>query len=72
MRNRFCLILLIVSFAVVGFMAPVQADEGTPVAVVENGEFDFGEVYEGIDVVHDFVIQNKGDADLEITDVKAG
>lgn len=72
MRNRFCLILLIVSLAVVGFMAPVQADEGTPVAVVENAEFDFGAVYEGLDVVHDFIIQNKGDADLEITDVKAG
>jgi hypothetical protein len=72
MRNRFCLILLIVAFAVVGFMVPVQADGGTPVAVVVNGEFDFGAVYEGVDVVHDFVIQNKGDADLEITDVKAG
>ena len=72
MCNRFCLILLIVTFAVVGFMAPVQADGGIPVAVVVNGEFDFGAVYEGVDVVHDFVIQNKGDADLEITDVKAG
>jgi hypothetical protein len=72
MRNRFCLILLIVSLAVVGFTASVQADEGTPVAVVVNGEFDFGAVYEGVDVVHDFVIQNKGDADLEIKDVKAG
>ena len=72
MRNRFCLILLIVSFVVVGFMAPVQADEGTPVAVIENGSFDFGSVYEGVAVVHDFIIQNKGDADLEIKDVKAG
>lgn len=72
MRNRICLILMIVSFFVVGFLAPVQAEEGTPVAVVENGEFDFGAVYEGVDVVHDFVIQNKGDADLEIKDVKAG
>jgi hypothetical protein len=72
MRNRFCLILLIVFFAVVGFMVPVQADEGTPVVVIENGSFDFGSVYEGVDVVHDFIIQNKGDADLEVTNVKAG
>lgn len=72
MRNRFCLILLIVSFLIIGSLSPVQADEGTPVAVVVNGEFDFGAVYEGVDVVHDFVIQNKGDADLEIKDVKAG
>jgi len=64
--------LLIVSLSVFVFMAPVQADEGAPVAVVENGGFDFGSVYEGVDVIHDFIIQNKGDADLEITDVKAG
>jgi len=72
MRNRFCLILLIVSLFVIGFLAPVHADEGTPVAVVENAGFDFGVVYEGVDVLHDFIIQNKGDADLEIVDVKAG
>jgi uncharacterized protein DUF1573 len=72
MRNRFCLILLIVSLSVIGFLAPVHADDGAPVAVVENASYDFGSVYEGADVIHDFVIQNKGDADLEITDVKAG
>jgi len=72
MGNRFCLMLLIVALSVIGFLAPVQADEGAPVAVIENGLFDFGVVYEGTDVIHDFKIQNKGDADLEIIDVKAG
>lgn len=72
MRKRFCLILLIVFIFVIGFFAPVQADEGVPVAVIENGSFDFGEIYEGTDVLHDFKIQNKGDADLEIKEVKAG
>lgn len=73
MRKRFCLILLIVSIFVIGFLAPVQADEGAaPVAVIENSSFDFGSVYDGTDVIHDFKIQNKGDADLEIKDVKAG
>ena len=72
MRKRFCLILLMVSLSVTGVLAPVHADQGTPVAVIENAEFDFGVVYEGVDVVHDFTIQNKGDADLEIVDVKAG
>jgi hypothetical protein len=63
---------MIVSFFVIAFLSPVQADEGVPVAVVENASFDFGAVYDGVDVIHDFVIQNKGDADLEIIDVKAG
>jgi len=76
MRKQFCLILLIVSISVIGFvigfLAPVQADEGAPVAVVENGSFDFGEIYDGTDVIHDFKIQNKGDADLEIKEIKAG
>jgi|AntAceMinimDraft_16_1070373.scaffolds.fasta_scaffold340065_1 hypothetical protein len=72
MWKRFCLILLIVSISVIGFLAPVQADEGAPVAVVENGSFEFGAIYDGTDVIHDFKIQNKGDADLEIKEIKAG
>ena len=72
MRKRFCLILLIVFISVIGFLAPVQADEGAPVAVIENSSFDFGEIYDGTDVIHDFKIQNKGDADLEIKEVKSG
>ncbi len=72
MRKRFYLMMLIVSLAAIGFLTPVQADEAAPVAVIENDSFDFGSVYAGIDVIHDFIIQNKGDADLEIKDVKAG
>ncbi|MBC2717396.1 MAG: DUF1573 domain-containing protein [Desulfobacteraceae bacterium] len=72
MRKRFCLMLLIVSLSIISFLAPSLADEGVPVAVIENASFDFGTIYEGVDVIHDFKIQNKGDADLEIIDVKAG
>ncbi|MCD6584412.1 MAG: DUF1573 domain-containing protein [Desulfobacteraceae bacterium] len=72
MRKRFYLILLIVFIFVIGFLASVQAAEGAPVTVIENSSFDFGEIYEGIDVLHDFKIQNKGDADLEIKEVKTG
>ena len=43
-----------------------------PRAVIENEVYEFSAVYEGVDVIHDFIVQNKGDADLEITDVKAG
>jgi hypothetical protein len=43
--------------------------QGTPVAVVTETEFDFGEVSEGNEYVHDFKIANKGDAVLEIIKV---
>ena len=43
--------------------------QGTPVAVVPETEYDFGEVREGNDYVHDFRIANKGDAVLEIIKV---
>lgn len=74
MGKRFyvTLTLLIVTVSVLGILTPVYAEEGAPVAVVENDSYDFGAVYEGVDVIHDFKIQNKGDADLEVTDVKAG
>lgn len=72
MCKRFGLVLLLSVFALMGFQASALADEAAPVAVVENSTFDFGAVYEGVDVVHDFIIQNKGTADLEVTDVKTG
>jgi hypothetical protein len=43
--------------------------QGTPVAVITETEFDFGEVSEGNEYVHDFKIANKGDAVLEIIKV---
>ena len=72
MQKRFGVIALIVTVAVIGFLAPAHANSGTPLAVIDNSTYDFGSVYQGTDVVHDFIIQNKGDADLEVTDVKAG
>ena len=72
MSKRFYFMVLIAVISVFGFLVPAQAAPGTPAAVIENVSYDFGSVYAGVDVIHDFVIQNKGDADLEIKDVKAG
>ncbi len=72
MRKRFYLMLLIVSLTVLGFLTPVQADEGAPAVFFEETSFHFGTVLEDINVTHDFKIQNKGDADLEIVDIKTG
>jgi hypothetical protein len=72
MTKRVFPMMLVAVLAVFCIVTAVQADEGMPRAVFENDTHEFGAVYEGVDVIHDFVIQNKGDADLEITDVKAG
>ena len=41
-----------------------------PIAVLPENKHDFGAVHEGEEVRHDFILQNKGTAPLEIIDVK--
>jgi hypothetical protein len=41
-------------------------------AVLPTDSFDFGSVYEGNDIYHDFIIKNEGSADLKIINVKSG
>ena len=57
--------------AVSGEAAPVVMDAGAH-AVLATDSFDFGSVYEGNDVFHDFIIKNEGTADLKIINVKSG
>ena len=45
---------------------------GTPALEVPEWYFDFGEVKEGIDYLHAFVIRNKGTGVLEIKKVQPG
>lgn len=45
---------------------------GWPAAFVAEPAFDFGEVVDGAQVRHEFVIQNPGDAPLEISNVTTG
>jgi hypothetical protein len=45
---------------------------GTPALEVPEWYFDFGEVKEGTDYIHAFVIRNKGTGLLEIKKVQAG
>lgn len=44
----------------------------TPDAAAVEPVFEFKPVLDGEEVVHDFVIQNKGSADLEIQRVQTG
>lgn len=45
---------------------------GTPALEVPEWYFDFGEVEEGTDYIHAFVIRNKGTGVLEIKEVQPG
>ena len=45
---------------------------GTPALEVPEWFFDFGEVKEGTDYIHAFVIRNKGTGVLEIQKVEPG
>ncbi len=48
------------------------AENAAPDAVAVEPVFEFKPVLDGDEVVHDFVIQNKGSADLEIQRVQTG
>ncbi|MDA8404632.1 MAG: hypothetical protein M0Z56_10635 [Desulfobacteraceae bacterium] len=53
-------------------LTSARAGESKPVAVTLSDAYDFGEVFEGPDAIHEYIIKNTGDANLEIKNVKAG
>ena len=42
-----------------------------PVAVVEESSFDFGQLEEGPEATHHFMIRNEGDSTLKIVNVRS-
>ncbi|HMA85934.1 MAG TPA: hypothetical protein VKN73_09540 [Desulfosalsimonadaceae bacterium] len=52
--------------------ASAMAAQAAPKALTPTESYQFGTVLEGNDVIHDFVIQNTGDAALDIKDVRTG
>ncbi len=52
--------------------ASLSTQESAPAAQVVESSFDFGEVHEGKDYVHDFRIKNVGTAELSIKKVLPG
>jgi len=55
---------------------PGNADQSTdtpePKAFLPQASYQFEPVAEGTRVVHDFILQNKGEAPLEITKISTG
>jgi hypothetical protein len=55
------------------FAAPVDGSQATaPKIVVQSTSFEFGDVYRGEIISHEFVIRNEGRADLVIKEFTAG
>jgi hypothetical protein len=51
---------------------PQAAMDPNALAVIPSDSYDFGSVYEGNDVFHDFIVKNGGTSDLKIIKVKSG
>ncbi len=65
-------IMMLLAILIVPAAATAAQKDGQPRAVVENRDYDFGTVYAGNNIIHSFVIQNQGDAPLEIGSVRTG
>ncbi len=55
-----------------GFSEEKTATTAAPSAHVQAASYKFEKVVEGTELLHDFIIVNKGDAPLDITKVKPG
>jgi hypothetical protein len=73
MRSKFFLVLaLAVSLTVSVAVCFGAEDDSTPSVFFPETRFEFSPVLEDTKVVHDFVIQNKGNATLNVDRVKTG
>lgn len=74
--NRFVLMsfLLAISFLVLflTYLPATVFGSNDPVAEIAEKQYDFGEVANGSEVVHDFLIKNRGAGELTISEVKTG
>lgn len=74
--NRFVLMSFIfaMSFLVLflTYLPATVFGSNDPVAEIAEKQYDFGEVANGREVVHDFLIKNRGAGELIISEVKTG
>ena len=67
--------IFVIAAAILVSSAGFALDDGgpqAPQAFIPHVRYEFPEVLEGTEVSHDFIIQNKGSADLEIKEVRTG
>jgi hypothetical protein len=74
--NRFVLLsfLFVISFLILflTYLPSTVYGSDAPVAEIAEKQYDFGEVSDGSEVIHDFLIKNRGTELLTIADVKTG
>jgi hypothetical protein len=66
-----CCSLVIFGLMVMAFGAQDEV-KASPSVVFSKPGYEFDAVFEGVDVLHDFVIQNKGTAILDVQKVSGG
>jgi hypothetical protein len=82
---KLCLVALLGCFCLSGTHAAAIADNATqagpsisgtpqdaPVIQISEATYDFGEVPEGGELVHDFIVKNTGRTELRIEQVRPG
>ena len=62
--------MLTAAFLFVGVTGASSEDAAAPKAVFPDLIHDFGEVFEGVEVKYDFVVENRGDAPLVIKNIR--
>jgi hypothetical protein len=73
MKNRYgTLLLSMVLFVCLSAAAYVETSESRAKAVISDNVYEFKPVLDGAEVIHDFVIQNTGNATLEIEKIETG
>ena len=66
------LMLMFIHFAAGLWVQQVFGANKLPVAVISETEYRFKSILEGDKIVHDFILQNAGDAPLFIKKVRTG
>ena len=75
MRNKMLFSFFLIALFFCIFSSFALADEaapGGPVAFFPEPRYTFDQALEGRELLHDFVIMNKGDAPLDVQKVKSG
>jgi hypothetical protein len=69
-KNVFAFVSAVcVFFLTTSFLSAESESQGTPSAYFPADQYEFDQVLEGNDVTHDLVVQNKGNALLEVEEV---
>jgi hypothetical protein len=64
--------VLVLLLPLAGFAAGTAEEGAKPSVAVLEPVYEFDEVVDGSQVIHDFIVRNTGDAPLDITKVKPG